>query len=75
MSRVIRKISIGSGVKDEAMHYELKQNVYGGHTVCDIVFDPADLTYNIYIEKNGEVKHWKKFNPKVGITVEYLLEY
>lgn len=75
MYKVIRKISIGSGVKEDAMHYELGQRVYGGHEICDIVFDPNDLTYNIYIEKNKEVLPWKKFNPNVGISIEFLLEY
>jgi hypothetical protein len=30
MSSVIRKISIGTDYKNEAMHYSVGQNVYGG---------------------------------------------
>ena len=75
MNKVIRKISIGTGAKNDAMHYALNQEVYGGHRICDIIFDPNDLTYNVYIQKKDEILPWKKFNPNVGITVEYLLDY
>ena len=34
---LIRKISIGKDYKNEAMHYSVGQEVYGGHTICDIV--------------------------------------
>jgi hypothetical protein len=33
MSSVIRKISIGSDYKNDAMHYAVGQQVYGGHEV------------------------------------------
>ena len=33
----IRKISIGSDYKNDAMHYSLGQEVYGGHIICDIL--------------------------------------
>ena len=31
MNNVIRKISIGSDYKNDAMHYSVGQQVYGGH--------------------------------------------
>ena len=46
----IRKISIGSDYKNEAMHYSVGQSVYGGHTICDIINDQKDGEYLIYIK-------------------------
>ena len=37
MSTIIRKISIGSDYKNDAMHYYVGQEVYGGHIVSDIL--------------------------------------
>jgi hypothetical protein len=75
MSSVIRKISIGTDYKNEAMHYSVGQNVYGGHAICNIIFDDNDISYNIYIKKEDEVMPWKKFNSNMAISVEYDLEY
>lgn len=71
----IRKISIGADYKNDAMHYSVGQNVYGGHEITDILFDTIDNSYNIYIEKNDEIMPWKKFNSNMAISVEYDLEY
>ena len=75
MSSVIRKISIGTDYKNEAMHYSLGQQVYGGHEIVHILLDPIDCSYYIYIKKNEEVMPWKKFNSNMAISVEYDLEY
>jgi len=75
MSSVIRKISIGTDYKNEAMHYSLGQQVYGGHEIVHILLDPIDCSYYIYIKKNDEVMPWKKFNSNMAISVEYDLEY
>ena len=75
MSSVIRKISIGSDYKNDAMHYSLNQNVYGGHEISHILFDEDDNSYNIYIKKEDEVMPWKKFNSNMAISVEFDLEY
>ena len=75
MSSVIRKISIGSDYKNEAMHYSVCQQVYGGHEIAYILFNEQDNSYNIYIKKNNEVMPWKKFNSNMAISVEYDLEY
>ena len=75
MCSVIRKISIGSDYKNDAMHYSIGQEVYGGHNICDIMFDEEDQSYNIYITKNQEVLPWKKFNKNMAISVEYDLTY
>ena len=75
MSSVIRKISIGSDYKNDAMHYSVGQNVYGGHKISDIIFEEKDGSYNIHIVKDKEVLPWKKFNCNMAISVEYDLEY
>ena len=75
MSKVIRKISIGSDYKNEAMHYSIGQEVYGKHIIADIMFEEKDNSYNIYITKNNEVLPWKKFNNNMAVSVEYDLKY
>ena len=37
MAKLIRKISVGKDYKNDAMHYAVGQEVYGGHTICDIL--------------------------------------
>ena len=49
MSKLIRKISVGKDYKNDAMHYAVGQEVYGGHTICDIIEE--DEKYSIYIKK------------------------
>ena len=51
MSNVIRKISIGSDYKNDAMHYSVGQQVYGGHTICDIISTEKDGEYLIYTKR------------------------
>jgi hypothetical protein len=75
MESVIRKISIGTDYKNEAMHYSIGQQVYGGHEIAYIKHDQTDSSYNIYIKKGDEVMPWKKFNSNMAISTEYDLEY
>ena len=75
MSSIVRKISIGSDYKNDAMHYAVGQSVYGGHTIISILHDPESNSYSIYIKKEDEVMPWKKFNSNMAISVEYDLEY
>mgnify|MGYP003140940997 CR=1 FL=1 len=75
MSSIIRKISIGSDYKNDAMHYSLGQEVYGGHNISNIIFDSEDHSYNIFITKNKEVLPWKDFNKNMAVSVEYDLNY
>jgi hypothetical protein len=70
---LIRKISIGKDYKNEAMHYSVGQEVYGGHTISDII--EKEDKYVILIQKNNEVLPWKDFNKNMAIAVEYNLEY
>ena len=71
--KLIRKISIGRDYKNDSMHYAVGQEVYGGHTICNIIEE--DDRYCIYIEKNNDVLPWKEFNKNMGISIEYNLEY
>ena len=71
--KLIRKISIGSDYKDNAMHYAVGQEVYGGHKITDIL--KSETGYDIYIQKSGETKPWKTFNDNMSISVEYNLDY
>ena len=43
MAKLIRKISIGKDYKNDAMHYAVGQEVYGGHTICDIIEEDDNL--------------------------------
>ena len=73
MSKLIRKISIGKDYKIDSMHYSVGQEVYGGHTICDIIEE--DDKFSIYIRKNKDVIPWKDFNKNMAVSVEYNLEY
>ena len=73
MSKLIRKITIGKDYKIDAMHYSVGQEVYGGHTICDIVEEKNK--YRIYIRKNKDVMPWKDFNKNMAVSIEYNLEY
>ena len=55
------------------MHYSVNQEVYGGHTITDIVED--NDKYSIFIKKNDVVIPWKDFNKNMAISIEYNLEY
>ena len=57
------------------MHYSVGQEVYGGHTIIDIIFVDKDQSYNIFIQKNDEVLPWKKFNKNMSVSVEFDLKY
>ena len=69
---LIRKISIGRDYKDNAMHYSIGQEVYGGHIIYEI-FEDVD-EYIIYIEKNSEIKKWKGFNKNMAISIEFNID-
>jgi hypothetical protein len=75
MANVIRKISIGADYKNDAMHYSVHQEVYGGHKISHILFEEEDNSYNIFIKKSDEVMPWKKFNSNMAISIEFDLEY
>ena len=47
--RLIRKISIGRDYKNDAMHYSVGQEVYGGHIIDSIIEE--DNKFSIFIKK------------------------
>ena len=75
MEHVIRKISIGSDYKNDAMHYAVGQQVYGGHEISHILHDEESDSYSIHIKKKDEVIPCKKFNCNMAVSIEYDLEY
>ena len=71
--RLIRKISIGRDYKNDAMHYSVGQEVYGGHIIDSIIEE--DNKFSIFIKKNNEVLPWKDFIKNMAVAIEYNLEY
>lgn len=71
--QVIRKISVGKDYKNDAMHYSVGQEVYGGHTIVNILEE--EQKYSIYIQKGDEVMPWKDFNKNMAVSVEYDLKW
>ena len=70
---LLRKISIGKDYKNDAMHYSVGQEVYGGH-IIDSIIEEEDK-YSIYIKKGTDVIPGKDFNKNMAIAIEYNLEY
>lgn len=73
MSKLIRKITIGKEYKHDAMHYAVGQEVWGGHTICDIIEEKDK--YSLHIRKGKDVLPWKDFSKSMAISIEYDLKY
>ena len=73
MLQIIRKISIGKDYKNDAMHYAVGQEVYGGHTIVTIIEE--EDKYSIYISKEDLTMVWTNFNKNMTISVEYDIAY
>jgi len=71
--QVIRKISIGKDYKNDAMHYSVGQEVYGGHTIVNILEE--ENKYSVYIQKGDMLMPWKDFNKNMAISIEYDLKW
>ena len=71
--QIIRKISVGKDYKNDAMHYSVGQEVYGGHTIVNIL-EESDK-YSVYIQKGELVMPWKDFNKNMAISIEYDLKW
>jgi hypothetical protein len=55
------------------MHYTVGQEVYGGHTIENIIEE--DTKYTIYISKDDTIMPWKDFNKNMSISVEYNISW
>jgi hypothetical protein len=55
------------------MHYSIGQEVFGGHTISEILEE--ENCYKIYIKKDDEVLPWKEFNKNMAVSIEFNLEY
>ena len=71
--QIIRKISIGKDYKNDAMHYSVGQEVYGGHTIVNILEE--ENKYSVYIQKGDLLMPWKDFNKNMAISIEYDLKW
>ena len=71
--QVIRKLSIGKDYKNDAMHYAVGQEVYGGHTIVNILEE--ETKYSVYIQKGDMLMPWKDFNKNMAISIEYDLKW
>ena len=70
---LLRKISIGKDYKNDAMHYAVGQEVYGGHTIVNILEE--ETKYSVYIQKGDLLMPWKDFNKNMAISIEYDLKW
>ena len=71
--QIIRKISVGKDYKNDAMHYSVGQEVYGGHTIVNILEE--ENKYSVYIQKGDLLMPWKDFNKNMAISIEYDLKW
>lgn len=72
----IRKISIGADYKNSSMHYIYGQEVLNGQYLIHLIqFDISDQSYKIWIERDGEILLWKKFNGNMPVSIEYNINF
>lgn len=73
----IRKISIGSDYKSNAMHYIVGQKVLGDSNSIHLIKRDIDtMSIKIYIiNKKGEIVLWKEFNQTIPISIEFNIDF
>ena len=72
----IRKVSIGSDYKLNAMHYIVGQNVLGGsYSIHLISKSDHDNSIRIWIERTEEILLWKEFNSTIPVSIEYNINF
>jgi hypothetical protein len=59
MSKLIRKITVGKDYKNDAMHYSVGQEVYGGHTICNIIEEEEKINILFTSKKTKTYYHGK----------------
>lgn len=73
----IRKISIGSDYKNNAMHYIVGQKVLGDSNSIHLIKRDIDtMSIKIYIiNQKGEIVLWKEFNKTIPISIEFNIDF
>ena len=73
----IRKISIGSDYKSNAMHYIVGQKVLGDSNSIHLIKRDIDtMAIKIYIiNQKGEIVLWKEFNKTIPISIEFNIDF
>tara|TARA_R100001015_G_C4503101_1_gene77024 strand:- start:264 stop:488 length:225 start_codon:yes stop_codon:yes gene_type:complete len=72
----IRKISIGSNYKSDAMHYLVGQEVLGGKYFIHLIqYVEKSDSIKIWIQNNGEILLWKEFNSHMPVSIEYNINF
>lgn len=73
---IIRKISIGSDYKSSSMHYLHGQEVLNGEYIIHLIqYDERLDSYNIWVERDGEILLWKQFNKNMPVSIEYDINF
>lgn len=75
----IRKLTIGTDYKNNAMHYVVGHQVLGKrYTVVNILQKVlgSQISYEVYIQReNNEIVLWKDFNSNMPISIEYNIDF
>ena len=72
----IRKISIGSNYKSDAMHYIVGQEVLGGKYFIHLIqYVERSDSIKIWIQREGEILLWKEFNSTMPVSIEYNINF
>lgn len=72
--KLIRKITVGSEYKNDAMHFTVGKQVAKNWKMKDFILKEIIETekgYELYIIKDDEVLPWKSFNHQMALSVEY----
>lgn len=73
---IIRKISIGRDYKSSSMHYLHGQEVLNGEYIIHLIqYDERLDSYNIWVEREGEILLWKQFNKNMPVSIEYDINF
>jgi hypothetical protein len=73
----IRKISIGTDLKDGAMHYIVGQKVLGDTQEIHCIEHDKDAdSFKIFIiNELSEIRLWKEFRHAVPISIEFNINF
>ena len=71
MDKLIRKITIGKDYKENAMHYAVGQDVYGGHTISDIIEEKDTLAIVTPFYKGRLLSN---YIPRTGLPLSETLD-